>query len=96
MTDSHPDRRAVDRTPPPPLRVLGRARLRQEWARAHPALRAGEWYPVVDRNPNLFLAFEVRPSLPGYLFLDTPSKGVQAPAAHFEVGVDVDETVGEA
>lgn len=80
-----PDRRRSDRTKPAPLRVLGRARLRAEWARIYPDLRRGTWYPVVDRNPNIFLALEARPPLPGYVYLDTPGRGRHVQEAHFEV-----------
>jgi hypothetical protein len=80
-----PERRRLDRTRPAPLRVLGRARLRPEWARVYPDLRRGTWYPIVDRNPSILLAFEARPPLPGYLFLDTPGKGRHVQAAHFDL-----------
>jgi hypothetical protein len=68
--------------------VIGRARLRPANARTYARLRLGEWYPVVDRSPNVHLGFEVKPPLPGYLYLDVPGKGLHAWAAHFEVELD--------
>lgn len=73
---------------PSPLRVLGRARVRPDCTHLRPGLRPGQWYSVVDRNPNLYLASEIRPPLPGYVYLDVPGQGGHIMAAHFELELD--------
>ena len=45
-----PERRARDRTPPPPSRIIGHARVRPNATLAVQRLTAGVWYPVRDRN----------------------------------------------
>jgi hypothetical protein len=58
-----PERRARDRTPPPP-RVIGRACL--TYLSRPIGLEPGRWFPVVDQNPQA-----LRPEvLAGYVWLD--------------------------
>ena len=70
------ERRRFDRTPAPPPRVIGRARLRPPWTRVHPGLHAGEWYPVLERNPDILSAIEGGLARPGYVWIDVPGKAL--------------------
>jgi hypothetical protein len=88
-----PERRRVDRSPPAPLRVLGRARIRPGSARLYPELRRGDWYSVVDRNPGAAIMHEVTPPLAGHLWLFVQDgKGRHVKAEHFEVELDDDRS----
>jgi len=62
--------------------------VRPEHARFYLGLRQGQWYSVVDRNPNIYLASEVGPPLPGYVYLDVPGQGRRIMAAHLEIELD--------
>ena len=65
-----PDRRRVDRSPPAPLHVLGRARVAQDFPQTRmPPIPRGEWFLVVDRDPAELLALAVKPALPWYVWL---------------------------
>ncbi len=59
-----PERRRFPRTPPPPPRVIGRARLRPEYSRMA-GLSAGTWYAVLERPPSV-----LTPPLAGYCWID--------------------------
>ena len=74
------ERRARDRTPPPPPRVIGRARLRPGQAWHYPGMDPGAWYPVLDRNPAV-----ATPPLPGWMGIELHGKPRNVWAAHFEV-----------
>lgn len=75
-----PDRRRPDRTRPLPPKVLGRARVRPGLL-TYPEFRPGTWYAVLERNP---LA-EDGTALPGYIWVDGPTRAEHVWAAHFEV-----------
>ena len=79
------ERRHIDRSPPAPLRVLGRARVRSDCGGAYPSFRREAWYPVVDRSPGALLALDVVPAVRGYMWVDLDGKGRHVKAGHFEV-----------
>jgi hypothetical protein len=68
----------MESTSPP--KVIGRARVRRGILTS-PEFRPGSWHAVLERNP---LA-EAGTPLPGYIWLDGPTRAEHVWAAHFEV-----------
>jgi hypothetical protein len=60
--------------------VIGRARVRRGLL-TYPGFRPGTWHAVLERNP---LA-EGGTALPGYIWVDGPTRAEHVWAAHFEV-----------
>ena len=60
---SGPERRSVDRTPPPP-QVIGRARVRPEHCRHALSLAPGVWYPLIAQPADV-----LTPPLQGYVWI---------------------------
>jgi hypothetical protein len=86
MSYEGPDRRQIDRSPPAPLRVLGRAPIQPGHDRLYPALRPAHWYTVVDRDPAAQLALQGTPHLAGYVWIFVKDgEGRHVLAEHFEV-----------
>jgi hypothetical protein len=75
-----PERRRFDRTPPPPPRVIGRARVLPGDRWHSPGFVPDAWYPVLDRNPAV-----TTPPLPGWMWIELHGKPRNVWAAHFEV-----------
>ena len=78
-----PERRARDRTPPPPPRVIGRARLWPGEGWHSPGMNPQTWYPVLDGNPEVST-----PPLPGMMWIELHGRPRNVWAAHFEVHVE--------
>lgn len=77
-----PERRQWDRLERAP-RVVGRARLRPEYAIRDPVFRAGQWYPVVELDyPQRGL---LAPPPAGYILLNVNGRICREWAQHFEV-----------
>jgi hypothetical protein len=79
-----PERRQFDRTPPPPPKVIGRARIRRGLL-TYPGFRPGTWHAVLERNPRILVLAEGGEALPGYIWVDGPTRAEHVWAAHFEV-----------
>jgi hypothetical protein len=79
-----PERRHSDRTPPPPPKVIGRARVRRGLL-TYPGFRPGTWHAVLERNPRILSSTEHGRALPGYIWVDGPTRAEHVWAAHFEV-----------
>ena len=87
-----PERRGVDRTPPP-TRVIGRARVRPEHCRHALSLAPGVWYPLIEQPADMLTA-----PLKGYVWIDLDGRPRSVWAAFLELdrgaaasGVDSDE-----
>jgi hypothetical protein len=78
-----PERRRSDRLLPPP-KVIGRARVRPGLL-TYPGFRPGTWHAVLERNPRILSAAEDGAALPGYIWVDGPTRAEHVWAAHFEV-----------
>jgi hypothetical protein len=74
------ERRARDRTPPPPPRVIGRARILPGQAWHSPGMDPRTWYHVLDGNPAV-----TTPPLPGWMWIELNHKPRNVWAAHFEM-----------
>jgi hypothetical protein len=73
---------SMDRPPP---RVIGRARVRRGLL-TYTVFRPGTWYAVLERNPPRVLSSaEDGEPLPGYLWVEGPTRTEHVWAAHFEV-----------
>jgi hypothetical protein len=72
--------RQVDRTPPPPPRVIGRARILAGQAWHSPGMDPKTWYPVLKSNPEV-----TTPPLPGWMWIELHGKPRNVWAAHFEM-----------
>jgi hypothetical protein len=59
------ERRGHDRTPPPPPRVIGRARVRPEHAGHALSLSPGTWYPLIEQPADVLTAVQE-----GYVGID--------------------------
>jgi hypothetical protein len=79
-----PERRRSDRPPQPPPKVIGRARIRRGLL-CYPGFRPGAWHAVLERNPRVIQAAEDVSALPGYIWVDGPTRAEHVWAAHFEV-----------
>jgi hypothetical protein len=78
-----PERRQSNRVLPPP-QVVGRARLRRGLL-SYPGFRPGTWYAVFARNARILSSAEDGTPLPGYIWVDGPTRAEHVWAAHFEV-----------
>jgi hypothetical protein len=79
-----PERRRFKRGPPPPPRVIGRARLRRALS-VYPGFRPGIWHDVLERSPRILSLAEDGTPLSGYVWVDGPTRAEHVWAAHFEV-----------
>ena len=80
-----PDRRRADRRPhPPPPKVIGRAQVRRGLL-TYPGFRPGTWYAVLERNPRIRSFAEDGTALPGYIWVDGPTRAEHVWAGHFDV-----------
>ena len=74
------ERRARDRIPPPPPRVIGRARVRPEHARHALSLAPGRWYPLIEQPADVLTA-----PLKGYVWIDLDGRPRSIWAAFLEI-----------
>jgi hypothetical protein len=81
------ERRQIDRTPPPPPRIIGEARVRPEHTRLEIAMDPQSWYPVLDRNPKALEPI----ARPAYLWIAVHGRPLHLRAAHFELHANPEE-----
>ena len=75
-----PKRRRFNRSPPPPPRVLGRARVRPEHCRHALSLAPGTWYALIEQPADL-------PTQPpeGCVWIDLDGRPQNVSAAFLEI-----------
>jgi hypothetical protein len=77
------DRRRVDRTPPLPPRVIGRARVLPEHAPHALSLAPGVWYPLIKQPANV-----LTPPLQGDVWIDLDGRPRSVWSAFLQVELD--------